>query len=85
MIANAADLSSASISSGQNNTQRWTGFYLGFNRGFGGGVIDNGLILSPLNATPGIVGQSSNRSSGFIAGGQVGYNYQFANNFVLGV
>jgi outer membrane immunogenic protein len=85
MIAHAADLSSASISSSQNNTQRWTGFYLGFNRGFGGGVIDNGLILSPLNATPGIVGQSSNRSSGFIAGGQIGYNYQFANNFVLGV
>jgi outer membrane immunogenic protein len=84
-LANAADLSSAPILPKQTDTARWTGFYLGFNRGFGGGVIDNGLILNPLNATPGVIGQSSNRSSGFIAGGQIGYNYQFANNFVLGI
>jgi hypothetical protein len=60
-LANAADLSSAPILPKQTDTARWTGFYLGFNRGFGGGVIDNGLILNPLNATPGVIGQSSNR------------------------
>lgn len=84
-LANAADLSPAPVAPSQQISPRWTGFYLGFNRGFGGGVIENGMVLTPLNSSPGVLGQSSNRASGFIAGGQIGYNYQFANNFILGV
>lgn len=84
-LAIAADLTPPPVASPQQQAPRWTGFYLGFNRGFGGGVIDNGMVLNPLSSAPGVIGQSSNRASGFIAGGQIGYNYQFANNFIVGV
>lgn len=85
-LAIAADLPAAPPASSMvQNPPRWTGFYLGFNRGFGGGVIDNGMALSSVGVASGVIGQSSNRASGFIAGGQLGYNYQFSNNFILGV
>ncbi len=63
---------------------RWTGFYLGFTRGFGGGVLDSGMGL--VSATPGVSvsGGATNRASGFTAGGMAGYNYQLSNYFVLG-
>lgn len=83
-IALAADMSSLPPAEAGQETSRWTGFYLGFNRGFGGGVINNGVVAYPLASSGGVAGQSSNRSSGFIAGGQIGYSYQFANNFILG-
>jgi outer membrane immunogenic protein len=71
----------------------WTGFYLGGNIGYGWTdfdqrfpgcdcepstdfrvqAIDEGdLLLSPSG-------------DGFIGGGQIGYNYQFYNNWVIGV
>ncbi|WP_029004564.1 outer membrane protein [Azorhizobium doebereinerae] len=53
----------------------WTGFYIGGNVGYGGGSYD----YTFGSAT------ASSDASGFIAGGQLGYNYQFANNVVLGV
>ncbi|MCL8383989.1 outer membrane protein [Xanthobacter aminoxidans] len=62
----------------------WTGFYIGGNVGYGGGeptatgVTSNGGVFTSYD-------QASLTSSGFFAGGQVGYNYQFANNVVLGV
>ncbi len=83
-LAHGADLPAAPSPAPRQDTPRWTGFYLGFNRGFGGGNIDNGVIAYPLAPSAGVVGQSGNRSSGFIAGGQIGYIYQFANNFILG-
>ena len=64
---------------------RWEGFYLGFNRGFGGGVLDNGVSFVSTPATPGFVALNTNRASGFIAGGQAGYGFQFRNGFVLGL
>ncbi|GGF52275.1 membrane protein [Azorhizobium oxalatiphilum] len=54
----------------------WTGFYIGANAGFGGG--DKNYTFSDLST-------SSSNASGFIAGGQIGYNFQFANNVVLGL
>ncbi len=60
----------------------WTGFYFGFNRGFGGGVSDADVTL----AGPGFLTGTNtvNRASGFVVGGQLGYNYQFGN-LVLGL
>ena len=82
----AADLSAPEESPSQQARPlpRWTGFYLGFTRGFGGGVLDSGLGL--VSTTPGVnvTGGSTNRASGFSAGGVVGYNYQLSNYFVLG-
>ena len=72
----------------------WTGFYVGVNGGYGGGIIDGDLILTqpPLAfagvfLSPGFVStlHTSNRTGGFIAGGQAGFNYQFSNNVVLGL
>ena len=64
---------------------RWEGFYLGYNRGFGGGVVDNGVSFLSTPTTPGFVAVNTNRASGFIAGGQAGYALQFRNGFVLGL
>jgi outer membrane immunogenic protein len=62
----------------------WTGFYGGFNHGFGGGVLDADVLVSSPALGP-VATRTSNRASGFFAGGQAGYNYQFANGFVLGL
>ncbi|MCG5234555.1 outer membrane protein [Xanthobacter oligotrophicus] len=66
----------------------WTGFYIGANAGYGGdkftfdeAKLDNYASSSPLDKTL----SDSINSSGFFVGGQIGYNYQFANNVVIGV
>jgi outer membrane immunogenic protein len=75
----------------------WTGFYVGLNAGgtwssnnsvhttavplFAAPTFATELTLSSALATTSV--PISN--SGFIGGGQIGYNYQFANNFVAGI
>ncbi len=75
----------------------WTGFYVGLNAG-GGWASSTSTTLSavPLfNLAPGnpsgvaSAGSatqwiSGNGGSGFIGGGQIGYNWQFYNNFLIG-
>jgi outer membrane immunogenic protein len=72
----------------------WTGWYVGLNAGGGwqNTTIDNGVtsnsgiafILFPaLNGA--IPQQFNTHPSGFIGGGQIGYNYQFAPNLVAGL
>jgi len=58
----------------------WTGFYVGVNAG---GVFGN----SNNNNNFGVIGSGGGSRSGFIGGGQIGYNYQFSpgSGFVLGV
>ncbi|MFG1345588.1 outer membrane protein [Xanthobacter autotrophicus DSM 431] len=58
----------------------WTGFYIGANVGYGGDSFnyDVNYFGAPV-ANLGLT------SSGFFVGGQIGYNYQFANNVVLGL
>lgn len=50
----------------------WTGFYLGANAGYAWGTGKEGAETLGLDP------------DGFLGGGQVGFNYQFANNVVLG-
>jgi outer membrane immunogenic protein len=57
----------------------WTGFYIGANGGFGGNQFQFPFTVGPLSGT------SSLNSSGFFGGGQLGYNWQFAPTWVLGV
>jgi outer membrane immunogenic protein len=77
----------------------WTGFYVGLNAGgtFGGnsGLTSSGIDLyddyfpaaagaaGALSATASGIRSGSN--SGFVGGGQVGYNYQFNPSFVVGL
>ncbi|KQQ23470.1 porin [Methylobacterium sp. Leaf123] len=75
----------------------WTGFYAGFNAGYGFGVEDNGAApVVGVNGLTGLVrpGQTAviafggnNRNDGFVGGGQIGYNYQFTpgSGVVVGI
>jgi outer membrane immunogenic protein len=74
----------------------WTGFYVGLNAGGGwqditvdnsvtsNSFVGGGFALFPaFNAA--IPQQFNTHPGGFIGGGQIGYNHQFAPNWVLGV
>lgn len=62
----------------------WTGFYVGGNGGYGGEVLNSNLSLaSPLPLAS--FSQTQNRSSGFLFGGQAGYNRQLSNHVVVGL
>ncbi|QRG08504.1 porin family protein [Xanthobacter dioxanivorans] len=58
----------------------WTGFYIGANVGYGGDSFSYDVNLAGVPFA-----DASITSSGFFVGGQIGYNYQFANNVVLGL
>jgi outer membrane immunogenic protein len=68
----------------------WTGFYVGLNAG-GGWTFDNGAprCIDPngVNNGPGcqIVPDNTTNGSGFIGGGQIGYNWQINPAWVLGL
>ncbi|GJE57115.1 MULTISPECIES: outer membrane protein [Methylobacterium] len=70
----------------------WTGFYAGFNAGYGFGVSDNNaptiVGVGPTTAIfangagtalqSGVLAfRNGNQGDGFTGGGQIGYNYQF--------
>lgn len=61
----------------------WSGFHVGFNGGYGGGVVSGTTVF----VQPGLAlsTYASNRFGGALAGGQVGYDYQFANQLVIGL
>ena len=50
----------------------WTGFYIGANAGYAWGSGEEGAEVLGLDP------------DGFLGGGQIGFNYQFDNNVVLG-
>ncbi|WP_201281621.1 outer membrane protein [Methylosinus sp. Ce-a6] len=69
----------------------WTGFYVGLNAGYtwsdSNAVTVGSGSFAPFNPIVGIAGSGvlAPNSDGFIGGGQIGYNYQFANSFVAGL
>lgn len=68
----------------------WTGFYVGANAGYGWQNNDDSSIFVPRGSfatAPGASGTLSfgdDNGEGFVAGGQIGYNYQLGT-FVVGV
>src|SRR5260370_8168724 len=60
-----------------NYYYNWTGFYIGVN--VGGAWERSTLIDNVFNVS------FNNDRSGFIAGGQIGYNWQLSPQFVVGV
>ncbi|MBB2961669.1 opacity protein-like surface antigen, partial [Methylobacterium sp. R2-1] len=76
----------------------WTGFYAGFNAGYGFGTGDDNNAATVIGVGPasGLVAPGgiaaiafNNRRSdeGFVGGGQIGYNYQFTpgSGVVIGI
>jgi opacity protein-like surface antigen len=57
----------------------WTGFYVGGFLGMAYGKTDIQFVGDPLGA------RTNPRVMGALGGGQIGYNYQLQNNWVLGV
>src|SRR3984893_18345926 len=62
----------------------WTGFYLGANVGFGGDRVVYPFSAVAVVGGAAIAGSASITSSGVIGGGQLGYNWGFPNNFLVG-
>ncbi len=65
----------------------WTGFYFGANGGFGGDRYEYPFSVGaiPALALGPVSGTSTLNSSGFFGGAQLGYNWQFAPAWVVGV
>jgi outer membrane immunogenic protein len=77
----------------------WTGFYAGLNAGYNFGTNSNvysqnwganwvttdGVAVLPGIAPISMDSLASNTQSGFIGGAQIGYNYQYGSNVVLGI
>lgn len=59
----------------------WTGFYIGANVGWG--FANNTIDYTPFGGPT--FGYDTGNKNGFVGGLQLGYNYQFVNNVVLGV
>ena len=84
----AADLPSKKVPVAAPPVMSWTGFYVGANAG-GAWSGNNSGNLQVYGGTPALsvipVGrQVSNSYGGFLGGGQVGYNYQLMQSFVIG-
>src|ERR1700730_1594169 len=76
----------------------WTGLYIGINAGYtwsNSNIVDTDAVsvssIAGLNGDIGgevatlATGDVPVSVKGFIGGGQIGYNYQFANSFVVGI
>ncbi|BCP52798.1 porin [Kaistia sp. 32K] len=76
--AQAADLTVAPPEPVAAPAFNWTGFYAGVHAGYGWATFDTEMTD--------IYGEGKgNKPDGFLGGGQLGYNYQLANNVVLGI
>ncbi len=78
----------------------WTGFYAGFNAGYGFGTNDDrgattitdptgatGLLVAGNAPVAGTISFNNRSSEGFVGGGQIGYNWQLTpgSGVVIGV
>ncbi|MCB9998118.1 MAG: porin family protein [Methylobacteriaceae bacterium] len=66
----------------------WTGFYVGVNGGYGGGVLESHLAQFQPTIGGGFEIESIRSKlgmGGFLAGGQAGYNHEYANHIVVGL
>lgn len=71
----AADLPSKAPAYAPAPQPTWTGFYVGANAGYGRAEFSSTDFF--------LTGKST--AQGFVGGGQLGYNWQFPSNLVLGV
>jgi outer membrane immunogenic protein len=74
----------------------WTGWYAGVNLGVSFGHVKTDFNAAPVDVTtvvpaggffftPGVAGSDTAYPSGFIGGGQIGYNWQYSPLIVVGL
>lgn len=63
----------------------WSGFYVGVNAGYAGDKFEYPFSGEALGGAVVFGGKPSVTSSGALFGAQIGYNWQFASRWVLGV
>ena len=67
----------------------WTGFFVGVNAGASMGNVKTDFNVSPFfvgkTRIPGFAGSNTEAPSGFIGGGQIGYNWQYSPLIVVGL
>ena len=114
LLASAALIGTAAVASAADLPRRaapppvftpvpvftWTGFYAGFNAGYGFGTQDDraptvigvpaasGLFTNAASGNTGVLAFGNrNNNEGFVGGGQIGYNYQFTpgSGVVIGI
>lgn len=93
-VASAADLPAKAPIYAPPPVYSWSGFYIGGNIGGGFGTADTDFNVAPVTVTtnifgtftvPGSAGSKSTNLDGIIGGGQIGYNWQYSPNWVLGL
>jgi len=79
-LGSAADLSVKAPYISSAPVWSWTGFYIGAHAGAGWGTTESTLDSITVAGVPALLGVglpiAQNSRSGFLGGGQVGYNYQ---------
>src|ERR1700732_1004791 len=91
--ASAADLAARPVYTKapvMSPVYNWTGFYVGANAGYAWGKTDATLVAGPGWGATNAAFLAANGSptlhpNGFIGGGQIGYNWQFAPTWVFGL
>jgi outer membrane immunogenic protein len=72
----------------------WTGWYAGVNAGASFGHVTTDFNVAPVTVTtlagpaittPGVAGSDTEYPSGFMGGGQIGYNWQYSPLIVVGL
>ena len=90
----AADIAVKAAAPSPAPVYNWTGWYVGVNAGMSFGTVKNDVNGAPIFWTqPGVSGQitpgfgfsDTEYPSGFIGGGQIGYNWQFSPIWVVGI
>jgi outer membrane immunogenic protein len=95
----AADLPSIKSAPVAAPAPMWTGFYAGLNSGYGWGLTPGSYTQAPLffdqravryTGSPSGLGSANSgkatiNQSGFLGGGQIGYNYQFMKKYIVGL
>jgi outer membrane immunogenic protein len=75
-LGSAADLAVKAPYAAPGAVWNWTGFYLGANAGAGWGTTEASLSPNQNLGIPGNIALTQNSRSGFLGGGQFGYNFQ---------
>jgi outer membrane immunogenic protein len=85
-FALAADMAvKAPMAAAPPPVYNWTGWYVGVNAGASMGNAKTDFNVAPIGPLPGFAGSATSSPSGFIGGGQIGYNWQFSPLWVGGL